>query len=207
MADLRLHIGAELRLLYAAVIAEAPPAHLQELVARCDAALADLSAPATAFRDELVAKIPKIRSYALSLTKNEARADDLVQETLLRAWQAHHRFEAGTNLGGWLTTIMRNLFYTTCRKRQREVEDVDGVVAAERLIAPPVQTDRIEVKELWAALSTLPSQQREALLLVAWHNLTYEDAAVLQGCQTGTVKSRVSRARTTLAARLRQDEG
>ncbi|WP_407523870.1 sigma-70 family RNA polymerase sigma factor [Methylobacterium oryzisoli] len=189
-----------------AILTDDLPARLQDLVARYDAAIANLQTPATTFCDELLGNIPALHSYAHALTRNEERANDLVQETLLRAWQAQAQFGPGTNLSAWLTTVLRNQFYTTCRKRRREVEDVDGVVAG-RMTAQPNQTDWIEMKEAWIAMSILPVAQREALLLVGWHNCTYEDAALLLGCRTGTVKSRVSRARVALAARLGRDPG
>ncbi|WP_043750634.1 sigma-70 family RNA polymerase sigma factor [Methylobacterium nodulans] len=197
---LRDHLGTHLRACYAALLAEPQPALLIELVGRLEAALAVVR-PAFSFRDELLATLPSLRAFALSLTTTLSQADDLVQETLLRAWQNQHRFEAGTNLKAWLFTILRNQFYTVARKRRREVEDVDDA-AAGRMVALPDQEDGIALREVWDQVARLPPLQREALLLVAVQGLTYEAAARLMNCQVGTVKSRVSRARTALVEAL-----
>ncbi|MFE1598809.1 sigma-70 family RNA polymerase sigma factor [Methylobacterium sp. ID0610] len=197
---LRDHLGLHLRACYAALLAEPQPMPLVDLVGRLDAALAALR-PAFSFRDELLATLPALRAFALSLTTTVAQADDLVQETLLRAWQNQHRFEAGTNLKAWLFTILRNQFYTVARKRRREVEDVDDAAAA-RMIALPDQEEGIALREVWGQVACLPPLQREALLLVAVRGLTYEAAAQLMHCQVGTVKSRVSRARSALVEAL-----
>jgi RNA polymerase sigma-70 factor (ECF subfamily) len=79
-------------------------------------------------RDEMLAAIPQLRAFATSLTNNTDRADDLVQDTILRAWANIDKFEPGTNLNAWLFTILRNLFHSEYRKRKREVEDADGSV-------------------------------------------------------------------------------
>ncbi|WP_335645523.1 sigma-70 family RNA polymerase sigma factor [Methylobacterium durans] len=104
----------------------------------------------------------------------------------------------GSNLNAWLFTILRNQFYSECRKHKREVEDADWV-AAERLIEVPDQEDRIELQDVWGKVAKLPAVQREALLLVSVHDMTYEAAAEVIGCQVGTVKSRVSRGRALLS--------
>ncbi|KMO41176.1 RNA polymerase subunit sigma-70, partial [Methylobacterium variabile] len=132
---------------------------------------------------------------------NPVRADDLVQDTMLKAWQNRDRFESGTNLSAWLFTIMRNAFYSEHRKRSREVEDSEGVYSA-RLTSAPNQGDRLDVQDLQAALNKLVAEQREALMLVAVGDLSYEDAAALMQCKVGTVKSRVCRARDKLAELL-----
>jgi RNA polymerase sigma-70 factor, ECF subfamily len=129
------------------------------------------------------------------------RADDLVQETLLRALEKWDRFEPGTNLQAWAFTLMRNLFYSEYRQRRREVEDVDGLLAAEVSI-PPDQPWRIEFAELRSALMRLPDEQREAVLLVGAEGYGYEEAAVICGTKVGTIKSRVNRARRRLAELL-----
>ncbi|MDB5644459.1 sigma-70 family RNA polymerase sigma factor, partial [Methylobacterium sp.] len=154
------------------------------------------------FRDDLLASLPGLRAFAMSLVGNSTRADDLVQETLLKAWASQHRFLPGTNLMAWLFTILRNQFYTECRKAKREVEDADGAEAA-KIITLPSQEHGIELQKVWTLLEKLPPAQREALLLVAGQGLTYEAAANLLGTQTGTMKSRVSRARAFLSESLK----
>ena len=146
-----------------------------------------------------------MRAYARSLAVDPTRADDLVQETLVKAWANQHRFEPGSNLMGWLCTILRNQFYTECRKRKREVEDADGAAAAQ-MIAPAAQEHGVELRKVWAMLGKLPPHQREALLLVGAQGMTYEAAAELVGCQVGTIKSRVSRARAFLVGSLRMTD-
>lgn len=200
---IQAHIGAQLRGLYAALLTEPQPTRLLDLIAALDVALAADSERAAAaagvFKRDLLAALPRLRAFAFSLTAAAAQADDLVQDTVLKAWQNQHRFEPGTNLLGWLTTILRNEFYTTLRKRRREVEDADGTLAGQ-LIALPDQEAGIELRQIWAKLSALPASQREALLLVGAQGFTYEAAAELMGCQVGTVKSRVSRGRALLNA-------
>jgi len=198
----RDHLGRQLQSLYASIAADEQPQRLLALIAQLDMALARQDTHAAgAFRDNLLAALPGLRGFALSLVVNPTRADDLVQETLLKAWKNQDKFEPGSNLMAWLCTIMRNQFYTECRKAKREVEDADGAAAAQ-LIALPTQEHGIELQKVWALLAKLPAAQREALLLVAGQGLTYQAAAALVGTQTGTMKSRVSRARSFLADTL-----
>jgi RNA polymerase sigma-70 factor, ECF subfamily len=152
-------------------------------------------------RDDILATVPSLRAFATSLSGNLDRADDLVQETLLRALTNIDSFEPGTNLAAWLFTILRNQFRSEYRKRRREVEDADGRYAA-TLIAYPEQTSRIELEEFRQALAQLPDDQREALILVGASGFAYEQAAGICGCAVGTIKSRVNRARTKLARLL-----
>jgi RNA polymerase sigma-70 factor, ECF subfamily len=152
-------------------------------------------------RDDILATVPSLRAFATSLSGNLDRADDLVQETLLRALANIDSFEPGTNLAAWLFTILRNQFRSEYRKRRREVEDADGRYAA-TLIAYPEQTSRIELEEFRQALARLPDDQREALILVGASGFAYEQAAQICGCAVGTIKSRVNRARTKLARLL-----
>jgi len=154
-----------------------------------------------ALRDQLLAATPNLRAFAVSLTGSFDRADDLVQDTLLRALSHIDRFERGTNLNAWLFTILRNLFHSEYRKRKREVEDVDGAYAA-RLTTVPDQGAWLDLQDFRTALVKLPPDQREALLLVGAQGFSYEDAANIMGCAIGTVKSRVNRARMRLAALL-----
>jgi len=157
-----------------------------------------------AIRDQVLATVPSLRAFAISLCGNIDRADDLVQETLLRALAHIDSFQPGTNMPAWLFTILRNLFRSEYRKRRREVEDADGRYA-ESLKSHPEQTGRVEFSEFRAALAKLPSDQREALILVGASGFSYEDAANICGCAVGTIKSRVNRARSKLSALLYVD--
>jgi RNA polymerase sigma-70 factor, ECF subfamily len=112
-----------------------------------------------AIRDQVLATVPSLRAFAISLCGNIDRADDLVQETLLRALAHIDSFQPGTNMPAWLFTILRNLFRSEYRKRRREVEDTDGRYA-ETLKSQPEQTGRVEFSEFRAALGKLPSDQR-----------------------------------------------
>jgi RNA polymerase sigma-70 factor, ECF subfamily len=152
-------------------------------------------------RDEILAAIPSLRAFAISLTGHSDRADDLVQDTIVRAWTNIDRFERGTNLNAWLFTILRNLFHSDYRKRQREIEDADGSYA-ERLKTRPDQQSHLDFEDFRAALATIPLDQREALLLVGAQGLSFEEAAEVCQVAVGTVKSRVNRARTRLAVLL-----
>nr|WP_246505348.1 sigma-70 family RNA polymerase sigma factor [Microvirga antarctica] len=155
-------------------------------------------------RDDLLAAVPSLRAFAISLSGHVDRADDLVQDTLLRALSNLHRFERGTNLNAWLFTILRNLFHSQYRKRRREVEDPDGSYAS-RLTVQPEQGARLDFEDFRTALSTLPHDQREALLLIGASGFSYEEAAVICGCAVGTIKSRVNRARSRLSSILKVD--
>jgi RNA polymerase sigma-70 factor (ECF subfamily) len=134
----------------------------------------------------------------MSLSGNIDNADDLVQDTLVRALANIDSFEPGTNLPAWLFTILRNLFRSEYRKRRREVEDTEGRFAA-MLSTRPEQTGRVEFKELQQALARIPADQREAVILVGASGFSYEEAAEICACAVGTIKSRVNRARTKLA--------
>jgi RNA polymerase sigma-70 factor (ECF subfamily) len=157
--------------------------------------------PEPAIRDALLAAVPSLRAFAISLCGQIDRADDLVQDTLLRALSNIDKFERGTNLNAWLFTILRNLFHSEYRKRRREVEDPDGAYAA-RLRVHPEQGARLDFEDFRSALAQLPHDQREALLLVGASGFSYEEAAGICGCAVGTIKSRVNRARSRLASML-----
>src|SRR6202012_4832823 len=157
-----------------------------------------------ALRDDILASVPSLRAFAISLSGNIDRADDLVQETLLRALANIDSFQPGTNMSAWLFTILRNLFRSEYRKRRREVEDPDGGYA-ETLRSHPEQHGRVEFEEFRAARAKLPADQREALVLVGASGFSYEEAAAICECAVGTIKSRVNRARTKLAALLYVD--
>ncbi len=155
-------------------------------------------------REAMLAAVPSLRAFAISLSGNVDRADDLVQETLLRAMANIDSFEPGTNMSAWLFTILRNLFRSEYRKRRREVEDTDGSYA-DSLKSHPEQQSRVEFEEFRTALAKLPSDQREALILVGASGFSYEEAAAICECAVGTIKSRVNRARTRLAELLAID--
>jgi RNA polymerase sigma-70 factor, ECF subfamily len=157
-----------------------------------------------AIRDEILANATTLRTFALSLCRTIDGAEDLVQDTLLRAFTHVASFQPGSNLTAWLVTILRNRFRDQYRKRQREVEDAEGYYAETLKIAPE-QTARIEFAEFCAALAKLPSEQRQALLLVGASEISYDAAATLCGCAAGTIKSRVHRARTRLVDLLAID--
>ncbi len=149
----------------------------------------------------MLAAVPTLRAFAISLSGNADRADDLVQETLLRATASIDSFQPRTNMLAWLFTILRNQFRSEYRKRRREVEDADGSYL-DSLTSAPEQHGCLEFKELFAALAKLPLDQREALLLVGASGFSYDEAAAICGTPVGTIKSRVNRARTLLAEQL-----
>jgi len=152
---------------------------------------------AEGFSAALVEALPMLRAFARSLCGNRAQADDLVQETIVRALTNAEKYQPGTNLNAWLVTILRNHFYSEGRKRRREVEDADGSIAG-RLSEAPRQEGRIAMNEFVAALSKIPDEQREALILIGASGFSYEEAARICDVRVGTIKSRVSRARARL---------
>jgi RNA polymerase sigma-70 factor, ECF subfamily len=160
--------------------------------------------PHPSVRDAMLTAIPNLRAFAISLSGNVDRADDLVQETLLRALANIKSFEPGTNMPAWLFTILRNQFLSDYRKRRREVADPDGSYA-DSLKSPPEQHSRLEFDRLRVALSQLPTGQREALLLVGASGFSYEEAAGICETAIGTIKSRVNRARARLSELLAID--
>ena len=149
------------------------------------------------FKRDLLGSIPSLRAFAMSLAQNADRADDLVQETLVKAWDKQSSFQPGTNLKAWVFTILRNEFYSQMRKRGREVQDSDGIMTA-RLAVHPSQHGSLDLDDFRAALETLPEDQREAIILIGASGFSYEEAAEICGCAIGTIKSRVSRARSRL---------
>ncbi len=154
-----------------------------------------------ATKAELLRVLPNLRAFAMSLCGASDRADDLVQETVVKAWSKLHTFQEGTNLRAWLFTILRNEFYTQLRKGRREVADEDGVFS-ERLTTPAGQMGHLDLQDFKKALTCLPDDQKEALILVGASGFSYEEAAQVCGVAVGTVKSRVSRARRRLAELL-----
>ena len=153
-------------------------------------------------RDDILASVPSLRAFAISLSGNGDRADDLVQETLLRALANIDSFQPGSNLPAWLFTILRNIYYSEYRKRRREVADSDGTIAA-KLATAPAQNGHMDLLDFRVALQQLPNDQREALILIGASGLSYEEAAGVCNCAVGTMKSRVNRARNRLAELMR----
>lgn len=196
------HLSAPLREYFSLAEHNALPPRLAELVQRFEEAFACRGRTvANEFRDDLIKTLPALRTFAVSLCGDVNRADDLVQETFVRAWTKWHHFTPGTNFTAWLFTILRNQLYTDIRKHKREIEDAEGKHAG-RLVALPDQEDANTLRIVWDNIDSLPVTQRQALLLVGAEGYTYEEAAVKLGCQVGTVKSRVSRARAVLVGTL-----
>jgi RNA polymerase sigma-70 factor (ECF subfamily) len=156
-------------------------------------------------RDDIVTHLPALRAFARGLTGNVSSADDLVQDTVLKAWSKFDQFKQGTNLRAWLFTILRNAFLSQQRKRAKEVSDSTGSFAA-KLASKPDHDGRLALQELNDALRTLPVEQREALLLVGALGFSVEEAAETCGCAPGTIKSRANRGRKALAALLHLDQ-
>jgi RNA polymerase sigma factor (sigma-70 family) len=153
--------------------------------------------PDDEFKEHLAGVIPHLRAFGRSLSGSRDLADDLVQETLLKAWAARKRFQAGTNMRAWTFIILRNLFLSQMR-RARFKGEWDDVTAAKILSAPASQDRHIELGDMQRALLHLPQPQREALILVGAGGFAYEEAAVICGCAVGTIKSRVARGRVAL---------
>ncbi|CAN3990754.1 hypothetical protein MCBRY_001574 [Methylocystis bryophila] len=164
-----------------------------------------LGAGSEGMKADIVAAIPSLRAFAVSLSGNPDRADDLVHDTLLKALGSMDSFTEGTNLTAWLFTILRNAYYSDYRKRRRETADPDGALAA-RLEAPAAQPGHMDLLDFREALQKLPADQREALILIGASGLSYDEAAEICGCAPGTMKSRVNRARNRLTELLGLEE-
>jgi len=167
--------------------------------------MADLPRPAhmddpvrdAAFKVELVALIPQLRAFARSLTGDATAADDLAQDSMVKAWDARASFQMGTNMKAWTFMILRNQFYSEKRRSWRQTQ-LDQQASENTLVAIDDPMAPMALDELRLALATLPAEQREALILVGASGCAYEEAAAICGCAVGTVKSRVSRARRAL---------
>jgi RNA polymerase sigma factor (sigma-70 family) len=147
--------------------------------------------------NELIVLRPALVCFARTFVKTPTDADDLVQETMLRALSYRHQFRAGTRLKSWLFTIMRNAFYNEALRVRREHPGIDACVADERSLAPS-QDHVMALRELHARINALPPAFRDTLMLVA-SGESCEYVAATEGCAVGTVKSRVSRARRMIA--------
>jgi RNA polymerase sigma-70 factor (ECF subfamily) len=152
------------------------------------------------FREAIAALTPQLRGFARFLARDAARADDLVQEALLRALENPGAWEEGTNLRAWLFRILRNAFVDQARRNGREKRLLDALPP--RAVEHAAQPGVAELGELSRAIATLPAPQREAILLVAALEFTVEEAASVTGIAEGTLKARVARARVALARRL-----
>jgi RNA polymerase sigma-70 factor (ECF subfamily) len=168
-------------------------------------ALSDCDTDALDPRDEIVMHLKPMRAFALSLSRDVSRADDLVQDTVVKAWTNIDKFQAGTNMRAWLFTILRNTFYSERRKAKREVADIDGVLT-EQIAEKPAHDGHLAMADFRKSFEQLPDEQREALMLVGAQGFSYIDAAELCGVAVGTIKSRVNRGRKTLAELLELDE-
>lgn len=156
------------------------------------------------FKTQLLSFLPGLRAFAVSLSGNHDRADDLVQDTIMKAWGNQESFTPGTNMKAWLFTILRNEFFSQLRKRGREVQDDEGVLTGNLAVHPP-QYGALDLQDFKKALDELPPDQREAIILIGASGFSYEEVAEISGCAVGTIKSRVSRARLRLAERLGVD--
>ena len=168
--------------------------------------MTDVGDPPARFREDIIACLPRLRAFARSLARSTAEADDLLQATVLRALAAENRFEPGTNLIGWLYTIMRNVHTSELRSRSvRQHQDLEAT-PDHQLQRAPTQMEAIEHRELRQALRSVPLKQREALILVVMVGCTYEEAAAICGCEVGTIKSRVNRAKGHIMRALNRGE-
>jgi RNA polymerase sigma-70 factor, ECF subfamily len=149
------------------------------------------------FKRDLVALIPHLRAFARTLCGDAAAADDLAQDAVLKAWDARSSFQMGTNMKAWTFMILRNQFYSEKRRSWRQSQ-LDQEAAERTLVAADDPEAPVALDEMRLAMAMLPSEQREALILVGAGGFAYEEAAEICGCAVGTVKSRVSRARRAL---------
>ncbi|WP_296428058.1 sigma-70 family RNA polymerase sigma factor [Yoonia sp.] len=152
-------------------------------------------------RDEILSVLPAMRAFALSLARNASVADDLVQDTIVKAWKSFDSYEAGTNLQAWLFTILRNTYYSDLRKSVRERSHAEAYIARADTDGPG-NDGHIAVLDFEKAFASLPDEQREALVLVGASGMSYQDAAITCGVAVGTIKSRINRGRKRLADQL-----
>jgi RNA polymerase sigma-70 factor, ECF subfamily len=157
-------------------------------------------------REELPTHLPALRAFAISLTRDATQADDLVQDTIVKAWSNFDKFTPGSNLRAWLFTILRNTFFSAKRKTRREVPDPDGIHTA-GLYEKPAHDGRLALADFRTAFDKLSPEQREVLILVGASGFSYEEAAEMTGVAVGTVKSRANRARQKLCDLLGLKDG
>ena len=158
------------------------------------------------FNRHLEEQMPRLRRYARALTRDVNRADDLVQDTLVRALAKQHLWQAGTNLRAWLFTLMHNQHVNDVRRSNREGGNIDVEDMAAVLVANTDPTASRQLYELERALARLPLEQRESILLVGLEGLRYDEAATILGVPIGTVRSRLSRGREALRKLMGLDE-
>lgn len=161
--------------------------------------------PAFDIRAEVIAVMPHLRAFARFLTGHRERADDLVQDAVVRALTSAHQFQPGTNFKAWMFTILRNLFYNEGRKSRVKIDTLEEVHEQQHA-AGPTQEAGLEFDDFRRAFWRLTEEQREVLILVGASGVSYEEAAEICGCAVGTIKSRVSRARTQLSKLLNGSE-
>ena len=152
----------------------------------------------TAFHTSIEEQIPRLRRYARALTRHPERADDLVQDTLVRAIAKEHLWQPGTNLRAWLFTLMHNQYVNSVRRDIREGQTVEIDSISNGLAATTDPTSSRQLQELKRALGQLAEEQRQAILLVGLEGVSYEEAAVILNVPVGTVRSRLSRGRDSL---------
>jgi len=157
------------------------------------------------FKNLLTTHLPTMKAYAVMLTRDRALADDLLQETALKAWAAQSQFTMGTNFSAWMYRILRNQFISTIRRNKNRPACVDDV-SEEFMARSGAQEEHVLSREVIRAMDRLPYEQREVMVLICANGLSYEDAAAATGCTVGTIKSRLWRARTKMSALLLGDE-
>jgi RNA polymerase sigma-70 factor, ECF subfamily len=158
------------------------------------------------FESDLLAHLPQLRRYARALTGDRAWADDLVQDATERALNRAKSFHAGTNLRAWLFTIMRNLYIDQLRGR-RDIAVDDETAPWRQMAAPRGEVDGLVLRDVQRALYCLPVEQREVMLLVCVEEMSYQEASVVLNVPTGTVMSRLSRAREHMRVLLGEEPG
>jgi RNA polymerase sigma-70 factor (ECF subfamily) len=153
---------------------------------------------------DLVAALPRLRRYARVLTRDVHRADDLVQDTLARAWEKRRLWRVGSDLRAWLFTIMHNVYVNQAvlRRRDRESVSLEPNDGGHEISTRATQLDRVALNETLAQLAHLPAEQREVLMLAAVEELRYDQIANVLSIPIGTVMSRLSRAREKLRRAL-----
>ena len=200
-------LGTFLRIAFAAIEAAPMPDRLTSLLAKLGEGeaprvpAADQSLSDKDFKKLLAEAIPHLRAFGRSLSGNADTADDLVQETMLKAWTARDRFIAGTNMRAWTHVILRNVYFSQVRRAKFKGEWDE--FSADLLLAEPAgQESHIALSDMQRALMQLPAEQREALILMGAGGMTCEEVAEISQCAVGTVKSRVARARVALRGLL-----
>jgi RNA polymerase sigma-70 factor (ECF subfamily) len=195
-------VGYLLKGIFDRAATEALPSSFVAALARLEATGALAGALSDAdFKQQLTDLVPNLRGFGRSLTGSRDNADDLAQETMMKAWAARARYQAGTSMRAWTFIIMRNLFLSQMRRRRFSGE-YNELQAERILVAPADQQHSVHLADLQRAMETLPLNQREALILVGAGGFSYEDAATICRVAVGTIKSRVARARTALAVTL-----